>query len=681
MKKLLFVIFIAVLVIPLNALGTLRVESIEELPETHMNLEVRDADGKFAPVLIVKTELKGLGFQNVSRPTKHAAKYIEGDHHYKFYMNDNQRVVKITHSDYEPLEVRLLADFGIEVKAQRVYEMILTNVPEKEFIVVNIVSDPADAEKIIDGKNLGTGQSFELFIGNHSLKLQKGGYKSLSQEIEVSKSNTLFNNLTLKEIEPVMITIKSVPTGATIFLDDVEIGKTNYQPFKFPDSYELRIIKDKHDTVEETITVSETGNNIFNFALVKNTAIITFETNPSDATIYINNERHIDLSAFDYSKDSKELAPGKYKIEVKKDGYFDESRTIDVVKGKDVKESFTLKQKTGKLQFAVQPMEAQVNLKKGSNTVQRWSGSKYLSSLPIGDYTITATCSSYKNETKQVKIELDATARVNITLEKGISKLANGQDLHNGSTEMIFVQGGTFQMGSKDGDSVEKPVHSVTVSDFYIGKYEVKVSEFKQFIYATGYRTDAEKVGYSYVYDGSRKKKNGVTWKCDMKGNIRPTSENNHPVIHVSWNDANIYCRWAGGRLPTEAEWEYAARGGNKSKGYKYSGSNNIKDVAWYEGNSSRKTHLVGTKQANEIGIYDMSGNVWEWCNDWFDKNYYSKGYSRNPRGAYSGSYRVLRGGNWRSYIGGCRVADRGKGAPDSSLNSPGFRLVKDSIK
>jgi len=244
-----------------------------------------------------------------------------------------------------------------------------------------------------------------------------------------------------------------------------------------------------------------------------------------------------------------------------------------------------------------------------------------------------------------------------------------------GDDNMVFVQGGTFQMGSNEYD--EKPVHTVTVSDFYIGKYEVTVSEFNEFINATNYKTDAEKKGYSYIWDGSWTKKNGVTWKCDVKGNTRSMNEYDHPVIHVSWNDADAYCKWKGGRLPTEAEWEYAARCGNKSKGYKYSGSNTISNVAWYSGNSGSKTHLVGLKQPNELGLYDMSGNVWEWCNDWYGS--YSSSSQTNPRGASSGSYRVLRGGGWYYSGSSCRVASRSLSNPDLSDSNVGFRFVRDS--
>lgn len=119
-------------------------------------------------------------------------------------------------------------------------------------------------------------------------------------------------------------------------------------------------------------------------------------------------------------------------------------------------------------------------------------------------------------------------------------------------------------------------------------------------------------------------------------------------------------------RLPTKAEWEYAARGGNRSRGYKYSGSDNIGSVAWYTDNSGETTHPVGQKQSNELGLYDMSGNVWEWCQDWYDNNYYGSSPSQNPKGPSSGYFRVGRGGSWGGNAWGCRVSYRSYDSPDS---------------
>ena len=156
---------------------------------------------------------------------------------------------------------------------------------------------------------------------------------------------------------------------------------------------------------------------------------------------------------------------------------------------------------------------------------------------------------------------------------------------------------------------------------------------------------------------------------------------NKRPVDGVSWNDCQEFITRLNQltgmnfRLPTEAEWEYAARGGNKSQGYKYSGSNTIGDVAWYYDNSSSQTHEVKTKQANELGIYDMSGNVSEWCQDWYGN--YSGSSQTNPTGSSSGSYRVLRGGEWYHYYdaGSCRVSCRCGYNPASSGNYLGLRL------
>ena len=251
---------------------------------------------------------------------------------------------------------------------------------------------------------------------------------------------------------------------------------------------------------------------------------------------------------------------------------------------------------------------------------------------------------------------------------------------------MVRVRGGTFTMGCTseqggDCDVDEKPMRQVTVSDFYIGKYEVTVNEFKAFVEATGYRTDAETDGGSYMWTGSEwKKRAGVNWRCRADGSQRPASEGNHPVLHVSWNDATKYCGWLSGktdknfRLPTEAEWEYAARGGSLGRGYKYAGSNSLDEVAWYSDNSGAQTQPVGRKKANELGLYDMSGNVWEWCADWHGR--YGSTAQSNPKGPSSGSERVYRGGSWDEGADGCRVALRFDAPPGSPDNVQGFRVA-----
>jgi len=213
--------------------------------------------------------------------------------------------------------------------------------------------------------------------------------------------------------------------------------------------------------------------------------------------------------------------------------------------------------------------------------------------------------------------------------------------------EMIFVEGGTFQMGSSSGESIEMPIHAVTLSAFYIGKYEVTQAQWKAVMESTR----------SYFKD------------CD-----------HCPVEYVTWDDVQVFIRklnvqtGKNYRLPSEAEWEYAAKGGKHSKGYTYSGSNDINDVAWYDGNSDRKTHEVGKKLANELGIFDMSGNVWEWCYDLYGS--YNNTDQKNPYGSPTGWWRVHRGGNWFLGAYDCRSASRNYINADFGDEVRGLRLV-----
>jgi formylglycine-generating enzyme len=215
--------------------------------------------------------------------------------------------------------------------------------------------------------------------------------------------------------------------------------------------------------------------------------------------------------------------------------------------------------------------------------------------------------------------------------------------------EFVAVPGGCYQMGDTfgDGESDEKPVHEVCVSDFAIGKYEVTQGE----------------------------------WRTVMGNNPSGFSScgDDCPVEQVSWNDVEAFIEKLNSRtgknyrLPTDAEWEYAARSGGKRE--KYSGGDNVDSVAWYNGNSGNKTHPVGQKAPNGLGIYDMSGNVWEWCQDWYGYKYYETSPKSNPQGPSSGSYRVDRGGGWYSIPRYVRASYRLRGEPGLRSFILGFRL------
>jgi len=253
------------------------------------------------------------------------------------------------------------------------------------------------------------------------------------------------------------------------------------------------------------------------------------------------------------------------------------------------------------------------------------------------------------------------------------------------NTEFVFVEGGTFTMGcteeqSNDCYNDEKPAHEETVKDFYIGKYEVTVEQFAKFIDETGYKTDAEKSDSSLICaDGMKSYKKGVNWRFNSQGTLYDKQEYDHPVAHVSWNDAKEYCKWfsekSGNnvRLPSETEWEYAARGGNLSRGTKYSGSNVITEVAWYDANSNYATQPVGKKKANELGIFDMSGNVYEWCSTWYS-NFGSEASDVNDE--IENKYIVVRGGSSFLNEKFSRVSYRYSRTPSTCGGPYGFRLA-----
>jgi len=244
--------------------------------------------------------------------------------------------------------------------------------------------------------------------------------------------------------------------------------------------------------------------------------------------------------------------------------------------------------------------------------------------------------------------------------------------------EFVFVKGGCYQMGDMfgDGESDERPVHEVCVDDFYMGKYEVTVGNFQNFVNATSYRTEAEQGDGCSVYkNGSWKEKRSANWR-----NPGFSQSSDKPVVCVSWNDVKAFIRWLNSRssltfrLPTEAEWEYAARSGGKRE--KYAGSNNPGEVAWHYYNSGWSIYPVGQKKANGLGIYDMSGNVWEWVEDVYSDKAYSSHSRNNPIYVGSGDERVLRGGSWDSYARYVRAANRASALPGYRFNDTGFRLL-----
>jgi len=238
------------------------------------------------------------------------------------------------------------------------------------------------------------------------------------------------------------------------------------------------------------------------------------------------------------------------------------------------------------------------------------------------------------------------TAIITVSTKDGKHKASCSIKVISGEPELILVESGTFSRRNIYDTIPPHQQHLVTISSFKIAKYPVTQEQ----------------------------------WEAIMKSNPSYIKDETHPVSNVSWNDAQAFIKKLNEttgksyRLPTEAEWEFAARGGIKTQGYWYSGSNKVDSVAWFDKNSNKTTHPVGTKAPNELGIYDMSGNVWEWCSDWYAWGYLTIPQT-NPTGPETGTRRVCRGGSYYDDYLTCWVEWRGWGLPSSSGGS-GFRLV-----
>ena len=508
-------------------------------------------------------------------------------------------------------------------------------------IVVN--SNVAGADVYIDGKIKGrTGDSCsltisEVTIGAHTLKLVYG-VDSAEQHIVVNKDSISFRqDVNVAAAEPQFVVFAVEPQSAVVIIDNKHYTLTDgaMRVVLPAGSYSYTVTAAGYHSQSGMVVVA--GEKVTKqIALTADAATVTL-TAPDGAEIWINEEFK------GKERWSGTLSSGTYIFEARKQGYKSGVMSQQITSARP-SQSYTLPAPQpiyGSIMVDGTPLMADVALDGtpiGQTPLKKGG-------ILIGNHTLTISKSGYADHKQIVTITEGETANIDVTLKKG------GANANIAGFDMVYVKGGTFTMGAtaeqgSDAYSNEKPTHSVTVSDFYIGKYEV---------------TQAQ-------------------WRAVMGKNPSYFSGDNNPVEYVSWKDIQKFLKKLNAktgkkfRLPTEAEWEYAARGGNQSKGYKYSGSNSIGDVAWYTDNSSRKTHPVGQKTPNELGIYDMSGNVWEWCQDWYGS--YSSSSQTNPTGPSGGSYRVLRGGSWHDYAGYCRVSYRNFSTPDYRNFSYGFRLA-----
>ena len=504
---------------------------------------------------------------------------------YWVYMPKGVSMLQVLHKNYTPLMVNFY-DYGVgKVESGMTYILTLSKPAGSteptdaggNFYALTVT--PKNAVVTIDGnqQTVSTDGEYSAMLpyGSHTYKVEAGGYISKSGSFTISSSDMTPINVSLVSA---MATVSvTCPTPAvSLYVDKKSVGMAPWTGSLKEGMHLIEAKKDGYRSQQRTINLSQQQRLDVAFAeLAAIQGNLSINYKPFGADVFIDGKK-VGQSPRVFNG----ILVGSHKVEIKKDGYGTDSKTVSILEGQTASLSGVLTTHTSS----------------SGNTI----------TIPVKD---------------------------------GIS------------IDMVRVEAGTFTMGAtaemKDPFSDEKPTHGVTLAnDYYIGKYEV---------------TQA-------------------LWKAVMGNNPSYFKGDNLPVERVNWDDCQEFISKLNGitgktfRLPTEAEWEYAARGGNKSRGYQYSGSNNLSEVAWYKENSGYKTHAVGTKQANELGIHDMSGNVLEWCQDWYGE--YNSSSQLNPTGANSGSYRVRRGGCWFDLARYCRSSSRRSFTPGGRDNDLGLRLV-----
>lgn len=469
-----------------------------------------------------------------------------------------------------------------------------------------------------------------------------------SISIPIVKARTYEMRLTSDEVKTIIkrtvrsqyVLFKVSPQDALVELDGQTLAVTDgtatkRMPFG---TYSYKVQAPRHAVKSGTIVVNDPKNkHIVNISLEPQYVNARFSV-ANNAEIWIDEQKRGTGSC------TLELGFGIYMVECRLPGHKPSQQEIQIDRN-SATGTITLTPPIpvyGSVDINTIPAEAEIWI----DGKQVGTTPMFLSECLVGRHEILLKKSGYKDKKLNLLVCEAQTASVGETLEKGFSSDGRTFTVNGVSFEMVFVEGGTFRMGSNSRGCDEDPVHDVTLSSYYIGKTEV---------------TQA-------------------LWKAVMGRNPSEFIGDSLPVENVDWSDCQEFINRinviAGTkfRLPTEAEWEYAARGGKYSKGYRYSGSNCIDSVAWYYNNSASKTHHVGSKQPNELGIHDMTGNVWEWCSDWY--GLYSRDAQTNPSGARIGIKRVRRGGKCTSGEAFCSSTYRHTYTPDLMTSNTGLRLA-----
>jgi formylglycine-generating enzyme required for sulfatase activity len=607
---------------------------------------IKDANGNLTALIKLVSVVSGFEFEGGSLGI---VKAVKKTGEYWVYVPEKMRTITVKHPT---LGILRNYAFPEAISSGSVYEMKLvhgvveTTIIEHQILTefVIITSEPTGAEVYLNNEAVGkTPFTADKPEGRYEWRVERHLYQTQAGAFDLISGTKVRLNLVLKP-DFGTLQISSIPEGgAEILLDGLKLGKTTPNTIvEVPKGeHTITLTHEWYETISQKVVVEAGKTQTINLSMKPTFAELTVNAK-ADEELYINNVLK------GKGKYTGRLAPGVYLVELRKPSHKPASKQITLQPG-DVETLILLPTPIfSTLKVESTPMDAAIFL----NGKAYGSTPNIIRELLIGEYDMELRLAGYKTAKKKISLKEGSMLEVNETLSVAVEKKIESPIIQKIEDDMVLVEGGTFTMGytveqGSDYYDDEKPAHRVTLSGFYISKYEVTQAQWR------------EVMGSNPSYFKN----------CD-----------NCPVEQVSWNEVQEFIRKLNQmtgknyRLPTEAEWEYAARGGNKSRGYKYSGSNNIDQVAWHNGNSGRKTHPIGQKQPNELGLFDMSGNVWEWCSDW--SGAYGSASQTNPKGPTSGSSRVNRGGSWFNFSQLCRVSLRSSRAPGNRDSFLGFRVV-----
>lgn len=710
MKRLIAIFSIIALAAVAAVAQTMSVAGFEERPmdmDARVTYPVTDPNGQTCALIKVETTQTGFGFDTgVIQVVKTEQKIGE----VWVYVQPRVKKITIMHQDYEPVRDYYFPTGALKEATVYLLKLRTAGAPVQAastqqhsgFLIIN--SEPQGAEVWLNNESTGEVTPFrrKLAIGDEvPYRLSLPLYHDEAGMVTVDQPRKELQFALRPAFGSVMVT--STPSGALVFLDEKQVGQTPLTLDRIASgSHSLRFQAPQYAVERRNVSIADGQTANVAVTLAARFAEITVQA-PQGAVVTVDGDRKGSGTL------SWRQSEGLCDIVVSMAGHRDARRQLEVVAGR-----------AQTVQLTPQPIYGSASVGSDLMDAEIWIDGKQYGVTPnvverllVGSHTLVLKKSGYADLQQQFSVEegkeaallvkLPAGRSVQFTSEKpGMQIIVDGKKLgttpltavvgighHSVSAmrggdiidvrdlditsagaplrmafrdfnhtftvngvqfTMVEVGGGTFTMGAtseqgSDAWDEEKPAHEVTLSDYYIGQTEV---------------TQA-------------------LWEAVMGNNPSDSKGDNLPVERVSWDDCQVFIQKLNQltgkqfRLPTEAEWEYAARGGRKSRGYKYAGGNNIDSVAWCDGNSGNETHPVATKQANELGIYDMSGNVLEWCSDWCGD--YTSSSQSDPQGSSSGSFRVIRGGCYYNFARNCRVSYRFRDTPDFRLNYLGLRL------